>query len=75
MEADRPITKPKLGVHDGLKLSIMGFRKGKGTPLPVFVEKTYKPKAHPCGICGAANRATKATACGYLEEGRAEAAA
>jgi hypothetical protein len=75
MEADRPITKPKAGVHDGLKLSIMGFRKGKGTPLPVFVEKTYRPKAHPCAICGAANRATKATGCGYLEEGRTEVAA
>jgi hypothetical protein len=71
MEADRPLTKPKPGVHDGLKLSIMGFRKGKGTPLPVFVEKPYKPKAHPCKICGAPNRATKATGCGYLEEGKA----
>ena len=73
MEADRPLTKPKPGVHDGLKLSIMGFRKGKGTPLPVFVEKTYKPKITPCAICGAANRATKATACGYLEEGEVAA--
>lgn len=78
MEADRPLTKPKPGVHEGLKLSIMGFKKGKGTPLPVFVEKTYKPKAHPCAICGAPNRATKATGCGYLDEGtasNAEAAA
>lgn len=73
MEEDRPITKPKPGVHDGIKLSIMAFRKGKGTPLPIFVEKSYKPKVHPCGICGAANRATKATGCGYLEEGRVAA--
>ena len=70
MEADRPLTKPKPGVHDGLKLSIMGFKKGKGTPLPIFIAKTYKPKVHPCAICGAPNRATKATGCGYLEEGR-----
>lgn len=75
MEADRPLTKPKPGVHDGIKLSIMAFRKGKGTPLPIFVEKTYRPKVHPCAICGAANRATKASGCGYLEEGRAEAVA
>jgi hypothetical protein len=74
MEADRPLTKPKEGVHDGLKLSIMGFRKGKGTPLPIFVEKTYRPKVHPCKICGAANRATKATGCGYLSDREAAAA-
>lgn len=75
MESDRPLTKPKAGVHDGLKLSIMGFRKGKGTPLPVFVEKKYAPKPVPCLVCGAAQRASKATGCGYLEEGRAEEAA
>jgi hypothetical protein len=72
MEADRPLTKPKdkdgVRVHDGLKLSIMGFRKGKGTPLPMFIEKPYTPKIIPCAICGAANRATKATACGYLDD-------
>jgi len=75
MEADRPLTKPKPGVHDGIKLSIMAFKKGKGTPLPLFVEKKYKPKTTSCAVCGAANRATKATGCGYLEEGRAEEAA
>jgi hypothetical protein len=75
MEEDRPLTKPKAGVHDGLKLSIMGFRKGKGTPLPMFVQKKYAPKPVPCTVCGAAQRATKATGCGYLSDGEGQVAA
>jgi len=71
LEADKPPT-----AKDGVKLSIMGFRTVKrpdGTKdhraklLPMFVQGIYKPKTIPCGVCGAAQRATKATGCGYLE--------
>lgn len=67
LEADKRPTRR------GLKLSIMGFRKRRdGTyvapPLPVYVRGGYKPKKVPCKVCGAPQRASKATACGYLDE-------
>lgn len=59
----------------GIKLSIMAFdsKKKTGTMLPVFVAKPYKAKVVPCAVCGAAQRATKATGCGYLDEGQVAA--
>lgn len=67
MEAARPLTKK------GKKLSIMGFdsRRGTGPTLPQFIARQYTAKVTPCAVCGATDRASKATACGYLEEGTA----
>lgn len=72
LEADKPPTK------SGKKLSIMGYRtindeagnfvRYVAPALPVYIAKPYKPKAKPCGVCGAAERATKATGCDYLPE-------
>jgi hypothetical protein len=64
LERNRPLTKK------GKKLSIMGFdsRKGSGPTLPEFVARPYTATIRPCAVCGAANRATKATGCGYLED-------
>jgi hypothetical protein len=71
LEADKPLTR------NGAKLSIRGFRTVthddgtktyKHTPLPVYVlqpERRRPPVA--CEVCGAPERATKATGCGYLE--------
>lgn len=69
LEERKPPTK-----KNGRKLSIMGYssRTQKGQPLPVYVSRpalAKRPK--PCGVCGAADRATKETACSYLEEGAA----
>ena len=70
LEADKPPTST------GKKLSIMGFRTlkkdgvavgYKAPPLPVFIQGTYKPKRTACKVCGRAERASKATGCGYLE--------
>lgn len=76
LEADKPPT-----AKNNVKLSIMGFSSKKNadgtktykpTPLPLYVEKPGRAKKpNPCGVCGAAERATKATACGYLDEGEA----
>lgn len=57
-------------VKNGLKLSIMEFnsKTKTGTPLPQFVAKPYTAKVVPCGFCGAAKRATKASGCDYLPE-------
>lgn len=72
LEADKPPTK------SGKKLSIMGYRglkdkQGnsigyKAPPLPEYVQGTYRPKTIPCKVCGATQRATKATSCSYLGE-------
>ena len=73
LEADKPPT-----AKNHVKLSIMGFRSVKRAdgsrdyrpkPLPVFVQGTYKRKVVACEVCGAAQKATKATGCGYLDEG------
>lgn len=40
----------------------------RAPPLPVFVAQPYRPRRTPCLVCGAAERASKATACGYLDE-------
>lgn len=74
LEASKPPTK-----KNNVKLSIMGFstrklkdgtRVRKATPLPMYVANPGKPaKARPCAVCGAAERATKATGCDYLEGG------
>jgi hypothetical protein len=55
----------------GIKLSIMDFnsKTKTGTMLPAFVAKPYKAKVVPCAVCGAARRATKASGCGYLDDG------
>lgn len=69
LEADKPPTSA------GKKLSIMGYRTikkdgvelgYKAPPLPLFIQGTYKPKRIPCGVCGRADRASKAAGCGYL---------
>jgi hypothetical protein len=74
LEESKPPTR-----KNNIKLSIMGFssrkRKDgtqvrKATPLPMYVAAPGKPaKAKPCAVCGAAERATKATGCDYLEGG------
>lgn len=71
LEARKPPTKR------GKKLSIMGFRTLKdregnpvgyrAPPLPEFIRGTYRPKPNPCAVCGAGQRASKATGCDYLE--------
>jgi hypothetical protein len=65
LEADKPVTST------GKKLSIMGYRTNpdgsyRATPLPMFIQGTYKPRRMPCPVCGAAQRASKATGCDYL---------
>ena len=71
LEDKKPLTSK------GKKLTIGEYdsKTQTGTPLRAFIAKSYTPKVIPCPVCGAAQRATKATGCGYLEEGRAEAAA
>jgi hypothetical protein len=61
---------------NGRKLSIMAYDSDTqtGTPLPVFVSRPYKAKVIPCPVCGAAQRATKASGCGYLDDGTEVAA-
>lgn len=45
-----------------------GTRVRKATPLPMYVAAPGKPKPPPpCTVCGAGERATKATGCDYLE--------
>lgn len=77
LEARKPPTR-----KNGAKLSIRNFRTIKNadgtktykpTMLPVYVASVGRStKVKPCRVCGAAERATKATGCGYLdEEGRA----
>lgn len=73
LEESKPPTK-----KNNVKLSIMGFstrvrangeRVRKATPLPLYVAAEPKPrKPTPCYVCGASERATKATGCDYLEE-------
>jgi hypothetical protein len=73
LEADKPPT-----AKNKIKLSIMGFRtiknddgsvrERKAPMLPVFVQGSYRAKKAPCTVCGAAQRATKATGCTYLGE-------
>lgn len=65
LEFVKPPTK-----KNGLKLSIMGFKKRKdGTyrapPLPVFILGTYRPRKKPCLVCGAPQRAGKGNGCNY----------
>ena len=71
LEADKPRT-----TKNNVKLSIMGFssrtKNGvkvyKATPLPVYVDAPGRPKKPvACSVCGASERATKATGCDYLE--------
>jgi hypothetical protein len=73
LEAKKPPT-----AKNGVKLSIMGFRTlkddagnkvgVKNPMLPEFIRGTYKAKRQGCGVCGAEQRATKATGCDYLGE-------
>ena len=79
MERNRPVTKvqpdkKRGGMKGGNKLSIMNYRsggpgvgKGKPTMLPDFIAGSYTRNVEPCAVCGAPDRATKATGCGYLE--------
>jgi hypothetical protein len=74
LEARKPPTK-----KNGLKLSIMGYSsrtknlmaaQGLKYVPPTLDEWTmtsYRRTKEPCAVCGAAERATKATGCGYLE--------
>lgn len=71
LEERKPLTS------NGRKLSIKLYdsRKQRGTPLPVYIAMTGKPKKpEPCKVCGASEKATKATACGYLENHERSAA-
>lgn len=66
LEARKPPTE-----KNGRKLSIKNYdsRTQTGTPLAVYVSRPSRPrKAVPCTVCGAPDRATKATACGYLDD-------
>jgi len=72
LEERKPLTK-----ENKRKLSIMAYssRTQKGTPLPMFIASRDRPgKPKPCPVCGAAQRATKATGCGYLDDGTEVAA-
>jgi hypothetical protein len=79
LETNKPLTKK------GKKLSIMGYRTlkdkdgnetgYKAPPLAEFIKGTYKAQPKPCAVCGASQRATKATGCGYLEDPSKEEAA
>lgn len=72
LEARKPPTR------SGVRLSIMGFRTlrddagrivgHRAPPLPEFIRTPYRPRARPCDVCGAAERASKATGCTYLED-------
>lgn len=55
---------------NGRKLSIMAYdsRTQTGTPLREYVARPYTRRPKPCKVCGAADRATKATGCDYLAE-------
>lgn len=55
---------------NGRKLSIMAYdsKRQQGTPLRKYIARPYTAKVKPCGVCGAANKATKATGCDYLED-------
>jgi hypothetical protein len=61
LERNRPVTR------NGKTLSIMDYRNGKPTMLPDYIRKPYTAKVKPCEVCGSADRATKATGCGYLD--------
>jgi 8-oxo-dGTP pyrophosphatase MutT (NUDIX family) len=73
LEANKPPT-----IKNKKKLSIMGYRTLKDAagnvkgyvapPLPEYIAKPYKPQKTPCEVCGAEQRATKATACDWLED-------
>lgn len=67
LEESKPVT------GNGYKLSIMGFEKRRKSgppnmPLPDFVARPYTRKRERCTVCGAADKATKATGCDYLPE-------
>jgi hypothetical protein len=67
LEANKPVT------GQGKKLSIMGYRTRKdgsyrAPPLPVYIARPYRPRRMACLVCGAAERASKATGCDYLDE-------
>jgi hypothetical protein len=87
MEARKPPTKRgvKLSIMGFRKSAVW-----KGQPLPQnpvrghdykaptlaeYVTGAYKPKRQACGICGQAQRATKATGCGYLSDAEANGGA
>jgi hypothetical protein len=79
LERRKPPTKA------GYKLSIKGFRKRRKVELPVlgddyvaptldeWVDRPDRSRPKPCPVCGAAERATKATGCTYLEAPVSEA--
>jgi len=72
LEARKPPTEA------GFKLSIMGFNikrdtegnvlKVRAPPLPVYIQGRPLGRRGACEVCGAPQRATKATGCDYLEE-------
>lgn len=67
LEANKPVTAR------GKKLSIMGYRtlpngSYRAPPLPVFIAQPYRPRRTPCRVCGAPDRASKATGCDYLDD-------
>jgi len=72
LEANKPPT-----AKNGAKLSIKNFRSYKrpdgtkvyvDTPLPTYIAQAeQRTPPRPCTVCGASERATKATGCDYLE--------
>lgn len=87
MEAAKPLTKRgvKLSIMGFRKASKWKGQKLPQNPvrgedykapaLPEFVQGSYKAKAQACGVCGQAQRATKATGCGYLTDDEANGGA
>ena len=40
----------------------------RAPPLPEYIAKPYRPRKMPCAVCGAPERATKATGCDWLPD-------
>lgn len=52
----------------GKRIRFSGMRNGEAGPtLDKWVEKEFKPRKIACAVCGAEQRATKATGCDFLE--------
>ena len=62
---DGPVAEFASGAN--LPGEIQGFRK-IGRDVGVAAPERRTPPPIPCGVCGAPERATKATGCGYLSE-------
>lgn len=68
---DGELTEAGQKARKGGKGYVVGH---KAPPLPVYIGGTYKGQKNPCEVCGAEDRATKATGCDWLS-GNEKAAA